>query len=1070
MEPLSGRGSEPLLSAGPGWRFIEKLPEGVDSELWHRGSEAQHTGHLYFLDRDLARAREFFEQAIDLFVRAGDEREAAVSTGSLGDVAFFQGRPQEAVDLYEQTCATARVLGDAYVEALSLMKAGSIYGLFGDDEIKRAYWQRAAGLSGEIAQVLGQDGSGNPLKVVGESTTGQRPEGEAAGTAQPPARSRRWRLGWARRRHLRAEAASPSEGLLAAADALGQSTSDPQIQLLACFMKGEEFRTRDNHVPAVEEFSKALEYAARLDHEMQDRTIRNLVIGAHLGRAESFLALGEPSKARRDAEAASRSLPQQVAGAGRTQVERVAAWDDERFVARTCDIVARVDLLLGRVEEAEATMRQGLDICLSWQGLPMPAQMKRQSAHATGRCALSLGILYADTGRPEQALEQLEFARSAFEVAEDISGQASCHLSIANALAEMLQRNADGATDVVSESTPVAADIDHHYETARDLFLRVDDARGAAQVAGAAGSYMLDAGWPAQAQVWLSEAFRLHKLTGNQRGLAMDLLNEGFVYRLLGLHERARKALAEAERLARDLELPQLEWEVEANLGALAEERRELHEARTHLQAATAIIESLRALLTTEGHKVRFFDGKEGVYQRLIRVCLSLQQHEPAFLAVERSRSRALLDLLRDTALQPGGEIDRRWLEQEADLVRRSRIATRALETGPDTLGDRRRALLDEVKTTRQSLESLLERMSSVVPEHVALRRGDPVDLEDVRRIVQGERRVVLVEYFTMLDAVLVFGIAPEFTGPDVVELPLSVSELRRFVRSNFGAHERVRELVADGLEDLWHGYDYLVEPVRRWARPGDVVYLIPHGLLHYLPLHALTLDSRYLIERNPVAYAPSASVLRFCQAKRKIGANGVSARPTAAVFGDSQQDLPHARGEAEKVAALFDVPPLLGDSIGRSAFQRSLANAGIVHFAGHGYFDADNPLDSGLRLAGDDVLTTRDVFDLPSSLNASLVTLSGCETGVSENHPGDELLGLTRAFLYAGAPSLLVSLWRVADDSTAFLMRSFYGRLRAAGGSEATVDALRNAMLETKSEHHSLDRWAPFTLVGDWR
>ena len=91
----------------------------------------------------------------------------------------------------------------------------------------------------------------------------------------------------------------------------------------------------------------------------------------------------------------------------------------------------------------------------------------------------------------------------------------------------------------------------------------------------------------------------------------------------------------------------------------------------------------------------------------------------------------------------------------------------------------------------------------------------------------------------------------------------------------------------------------------------------------------------------------------------------------------------------------------------------------------------------------------------------------------MSEHHSGDELLGLTRALLYAGAPSLLVSLWRVADDSTEALMTSFYGRIRAGKSSlakVATIDALREAVLETKSDYPSFDRWAPFRLVGDWQ
>ena len=127
-------------------------------------------------------------------------------------------------------------------------------------------------------------------------------------------------------------------------------------------------------------------------------------------------------------------------------------------------------------------------------------------------------------------------------------------------------------------------------------------------------------------------------------------------------------------------------------------------------------------------------------------------------------------------------------------------------------------------------------------------------------------RRAVLAEYFTTDEGLLLFGVRADFAQPDVVSLPLEHEQLHRLVTTNFGAHNEVWQFLATGLEDtLWHeAYDYLIAPIVRWAAPGDIVYLVPHGLLHYLPLHALRLDGSYLAERNPVIYGPSASVLQF--------------------------------------------------------------------------------------------------------------------------------------------------------------------------------------------------------------
>ncbi len=331
-------------------------------------------------------------------------------------------------------------------------------------------------------------------------------------------------------------------------------------------------------------------------------------------------------------------------------------------------------------------------------------------------------------------------------------------------------------------------------------------------------------------------------------------------------------------------------------------------------------------------------------------------------------------------------------------------------------------------------------------------------------------KRIVLAEYFTTDDMAFVFGMRSDFQEPDIVELPLDQTELRRFVYTNFGDRNQVRELIEMGLDELWHSYDYLIEPVVRWAEPEDVVYLVPHGLLHYIPLHALKLGGQYLIERNPVVYSPSASVLEYCCAKRKNTPDGKPARQTATIFGDSCGDLPYARTEAEALAELFGVKALLGNAVTRDAFQQTIIDADIVHFAGHGFFNPRQAMESGLRLTGTDVLTTREVFNL-RGLHAQLVALSGCETGVNENRPGDELIGLTRAFLYAGTPSVLVSLWRVADTSTAFLMKQFYTYLRT-NPAMFKVDALRQAILDTKNQSHwaSFYYWAPFVLIGDWQ
>lgn len=317
-------------------------------------------------------------------------------------------------------------------------------------------------------------------------------------------------------------------------------------------------------------------------------------------------------------------------------------------------------------------------------------------------------------------------------------------------------------------------------------------------------------------------------------------------------------------------------------------------------------------------------------------------------------------------------------------------------------------------------------------------------------------------------EGVIAFGVRAEWDQPEIVMWPLELGELQSFAELNFRSGTAVREMVEFGMDEVWHAYDFLVAPVGVWARPGEVVCLIPHGVLHRLPLHALNLDASPIIARNPIVYSPSASLLKQVRDGRsRLGVARVT--PTAAVLGDSVGDRRHARAEAELVAGLLETTPLLGAEVTRAAVAESLQQADIVHVAGHGVFDADDPLSSGLRLADGTLFTATDVFGLPSA-RARLITLSGCETGVSENRPGDELYGLVRAFFYNRLRAMVVSQWSVADASSGFLMNRFYTHV--LGGAKSLAHALQSAMCDTIHEPSwsSIYHWAPFVLIGDWQ
>jgi CHAT domain-containing protein len=235
----------------------------------------------------------------------------------------------------------------------------------------------------------------------------------------------------------------------------------------------------------------------------------------------------------------------------------------------------------------------------------------------------------------------------------------------------------------------------------------------------------------------------------------------------------------------------------------------------------------------------------------------------------------------------------------------------------------------------------------------------------------------------------------------------------------------------------------------------GRTVVLVPHGPLHHVPFHALHDGHRFMIERHAISYAPSATVLTL----QRVGA---TARDGTLIVGVPTPALPHIIEEVAAVKACHsDAHVLVGAEATRARVVAAAAGCRRIHLATHAVFRADNPIFSAVQL-GDDWLTVSDIYNL--DLAADLVVLSGCDTGTSVVHQGDELIGLTRGFLYAGARALVVSLWAVSDAATADLMRTFYQSL--AGGSDA-CQALRLAQREAMVRNPHPYYWAPFIAWG---
>ncbi|MFI6290807.1 CHAT domain-containing protein [Nonomuraea sp. NPDC050790] len=441
--------------------------------------------------------------------------------------------------------------------------------------------------------------------------------------------------------------------------------------------------------------------------------------------------------------------------------------------------------------------------------------------------------------------------------------------------------------------------------------------------------------------------------------------------------------------------------------------------ALADLMAALDLNDQVRGGLRAEDDRIRWQAGGLPLLAEALWAAVAAARLDTALELVERGRARAFVDGLTLGPPLRGPETAGLAASVAAARERRRLLLEAARDPGADLgplralgvdlgvrddgFGERLAGQIAREGPALRRLEQRLLRATLGARESVAGRVSSAAEVRGLLATGPGEPAVLLAEFAS--------------TGGGGIGLLL---------------------VTRDGT--TWSSWPDaepgpLAGHLRRRSRPGELICLVPSGPLHHLPLHATSVDGAPLIARNPVCYLPSASVLALCRARR---------RPrrafSALVLGDSRGDLRHARAEAVAVADLLGTRAHLGP-----AAVKDLLGDGhdVIHLACHAAFDAEHPEQSGILLH-DARLTVEDVYDL--RLNASLVVLSACESGLGENRPGDELMGLVRAFMYAGAATLLVSLWPVDDLSTGLLMREFYERWR--GGGEGPAQALAAAQL----------------------
>jgi CHAT domain-containing protein len=409
--------------------------------------------------------------------------------------------------------------------------------------------------------------------------------------------------------------------------------------------------------------------------------------------------------------------------------------------------------------------------------------------------------------------------------------------------------------------------------------------------------------------------------------------------------------------------------------------------------------------------------------------------------------------------VQPHG--DRSLLDQINRLHAELNAYARREESEPGKGGGLYSAT--EVEHKKNELAESLKQLCKEDRELASLHNVSIVSPDEIQRILPQD--CSMVEYFVAGNEILAFVISGKdgairrhlSTLSKVRELNEQLRlQLDKFLLGEeyFRKYEsRLLESTDRCLRDL---YTELIQPIEDLLTSGHLI-IVPHDVLHYLPFHAFLDGDQSLIDKFTVSYAPSASVFRYCAERKPIK------DAAAVIVGVPDERAPLIADEVSHLKkAVPDARCYFGHRATRKAVRRAVEESSFLHIATHAVFRADNPMCSSLKLS-DGPLTALDLYSMTCRTN--LVTLSGCNSGMAGLAGADELVGLMRGFLYAGARTLLLSLWPVNDRTTLIFMRAFY---KAWLSGQPKPLALREAARKVRDEEPHPYFWAPFLLAGN--
>ncbi|MCH8874571.1 CHAT domain-containing protein, partial [candidate division KSB1 bacterium] len=712
----------------------------------------------------------------------------------------------------------------------------------------------------------------------------------------------------------------------------------------------------------------------------------------------------------------------------------------------------------------------------------------------------AMGLVYWKLGEHEIAFKT---SQKVLELMNAIDNQKG----IASALTNM---------GVVLENLNRLERASEYYQRSLDIFQKLNDQEGVVDALSNLASVHLFLRNYTKSEEYVRRALQGSREIPDKNAEVNNLINLGSVLNFQGKYHDAAVNYNTALDQARAMNSPAQIWQALLGLGDNFERKGEYDQALKYYSLALDEVEGIRSALQSGQYKASFFAEKLFAYEAVIHLLGELHQKEQtggydlqAFHYAEKAKARAFLDLLAEALANVRAGTDPGLLQKQETILREMTQAQQQLqlESSQTQVNENAvaelKARIDQLEEEYRSLRHEIDRKN---PKYSELQYPQPGTLEQIQSDVLDEN-TGLFEYSLGDSSSSLWVITDD--SHQFYSLPNrdALQEQIEIVRSGLlNPAQSSPEFFAEASYKL---YELLVQPAENFIKKDVRLVIVPDGVLNYLPFEILLTDKisgeaaayselPYLIKSNPISYGQSASVLRNLRVEKKTGDKTRQKQLLAfgdPVFGENEDPalktqagastrgglsrLPYSGMEIQNIAKLF--PSAQADIFTRREASEEkvkekakLIGYKYVHFATHGLINERKPDFSSIVLAQDDdpgedgFLQAAEIFNL--EMNADLIVLSACQTGLGKMVRGEGIIGLTRAFMYAGASSVLVSLWSVSDVSTSKLMENFYENLVVKNQDKA--EALRRAqllMLETEQFSHPF-YWAPFVLIGDWQ